>query len=533
MLKEIKEIPDSSGVYLMKDDQGRTIYIGKASSLKKRVKSYFGKGAVPAKTAALVSQVASIDYILTDSELEALILEASLIKQQKPRYNVNLKDDKSYPLLKVTLGEKYPRLFITRHFKEDGSRYFGPYANVGALYSTMRLLARIFPLRKCRKPGKNPCLYFHLGQCLGPCHEKVDKEVYQQMVKGVLNFLEGKVELVVANLKEEMKKAAEALDFEAAAKIRDKISAVEKVVIRQKVVSCKPVHQDVLGAVIEGPTSCIFLFLVRAGKIIATQTHFLEGEEGKEEILSSFIKLYYCRKEFIPKEILLGFPPADQALLEEWLSKKRGNKVKIKIPKIGDKLKLVKLAQRNASLILSQSQKKRPLNALGELKEVLGLKEIPERIEAVDISNLCGKEATGSLIVFVNGLAKKEEYRRFKIKTVKEPNDVAMIREVIRRRIKRLIKEEKGLPDLILVDGGRGQLNSAAGALEELGVKVPVIGLAKREELIYTLDRKEPIFLPREKAALKLLCAIRDEAHRFALSYHQKLRKKEMTNRKI
>lgn len=554
--EKLDKLPESPGVYIYRDGKGDIIYVGKAVSLKHRVRSYFGAAAGrDPKVKALMSRARDLEYITTDSEVEALILESNLIKEHRPRYNVFLKDDKSYPYLKVTLNEQFPRVFITRRLIKDGSRYFGPYTRVGAVHETLRLLKRIFPLRTCKQkspaPRSRPCLNQHIQRCLGPCCNLVMPEEYRRVVDGVLLFLEGRQEQLIKDLKQRMEQAAEDLEFERAAKLRDQLQAVEKVIEKQKVVSRNLEDRDVVAMARARDESCVMVFFVRGGKLIGREHFILDGtgDMKRAEVLNGFLKQYYLRAEFIPREVLVeDVPGEEREVLEHWLTEKRGARVYVTRPRRGEKKKLVDLAGRNALLVLEEVQAGRVARnedlekALGELAPALGLDAPPRRLECFDISNIQGAETVASMVVFEDGKPVPQQYRRFKIKTVAGPDDFASMREALARRFSRGREERElvntgqmstrqakfhRLPDLLVVDGGRGQLSSAVAVLEEQGLsRIRACGLAKEEELIFLPGRSDPVRLPEDSPALKMLQRLRDEAHRFAVTYHRQLRGK-------
>lgn len=542
--EKLSLLPDKPGVYLMKDEKERIIYVGKAISLKKRVRSYFqsSRNHDP-KTKALVSRIVDLEYIVTDSELEALILECNLIKEHRPKYNVNLKDSKGYPYLKVTWRETFPRLFVARQMDKDGNRYFGPYTNVQAMHETTKLLKSLFPLRTCKKQSlgekaERPCLNYHLKQCLAPCARKVGEEEYREMAKEVCLFLEGRQEKVAQDLVKKMEDSAANLDFEKAAIYRNQLQAVQKVVERQKIISDGMEDEDILGLALGQEEACVQVFFIRSGKLIGREHFFLEGIEGErgEEILEAFLQQYYSKATFVPNRIYLSQELTNQELLEAWLTKQRGKKVSLKIPKRGEKKQLLEMVEKNAHLVLQEEilrverERERTVGAVEELQKYLGLEKPPCRIEAFDISNIQGTQAVGSLVVFVRGKAKKEDYRYFKIKTVEGPNDFAMMAETVRRHYQRVLVEQKTLPDLVLIDGGKGQLGAARQVLQELNLnQLPTIGLAKEFEHIFMENRPEPIILPRDSAALYLVQRVRDEAHRFAITQHRRMRNTQLT----
>lgn len=550
---KIKNIPPRPGVYIYKDADGQVIYVGKAVSLKNRVRSYFQAGAkqVP-KVKAMLRRAADLEYIVTDSEMEALILENNLIKEHRPKYNVLLKDDKTYPYIKVTVQERFPRVHITRRVVKDGARYFGPFTYVGAVNETLRLLKKIFPLRTCKQrepaPRDRPCLNYHIRRCLGPCCNLVEPAAYRETANEVVLFLEGRQEVLMKRLRQRMEQAAENLEFEKAAELRDQLLAVEKVVERQKVVSTDLVDQDVIAMARGFDEACLTVFFIRGGKLIGREHYFLEGTDTLErgEVMATFVQQFYNQTEFVPAEILLSEEIADAQLIAAWLDELRGSKVNIKIPKRGDKHKLVEMAAQNALLSLEQSQLERQAGreavdgALAELMAALGLEQPPRRLECYDISNIQGTETVASMVVFEDGRPAKDQYRRFKIRTVEGPNDFASMKETLNRRLSRA-KEEQAqveagelaanrakftrLPDVIIIDGGKGQLSAAREAMLEQGFAyIPTFGLAKEEELLFAPGRPDPIRLPRESRGLQMLQRLRDEAHRFAITYHRKLR---------
>lgn len=536
-------MPDKPGVYLMKNKKGKIIYVGKAVNLKNRVKSYFSSQHHDSpKTQFLVKNIADIEYIVTDSEIEALILESNLIKKNLPKYNVRLTDDKHYPYLRVTVQEAYPRLEIARRISKDGAKYFGPYPQSSAVHETIRLLKKLFPIRSCKKSlaekQERPCLNAHIARCSAPCVGKIDKEAYGKIIDEVILFLEGKQEDLIKLLKMKMNEAAENLEYERAGELRDQLSAVEKVIAKQKIISGSLTDIDVINYARSKEDTCVEVFFIRGGKLLGRDHFFLDGSQHEETqaILNAFSKQYYSQQEYIPGEILLPHTIDDIELLEAWLTERKGKKVHIKIPKLGEKRHLMEMVGENAKESLLQAAAKRTLQkensqaALSELQRVLGLPEEPSRIECYDISHIQGAETVASMVVFQNGQAKKDLYRRFKIETVDGVDDFASMAEVITRRLKKA--EEKyekflPLPDLIIIDGGKGQLSSARAVMHSLGFgKIPTISLAKKEEWVFMEDAKEPIILARSSQGLYLLQRIRDEAHRFAITYHKLLRGK-------
>lgn len=543
--EKIAEFPEKPGVYIMKDKRGRIIYIGKAVSLKNRVRSYFQSPKnLPVKVASMVPKIENIEYIVTDSEVEALILECNLIKFNRPKYNILLRDDKQYPYIKIATSQPFPRLEVVRRVKKDGARYFGPYADVGAMREAIDVINKVFPIRSCKKDlsqvplKERPCLNYYIKRCLAPCQGSVEQEEYDEMIKNIIMFLEGKQETLIKQLREKMEEEAAKLDFEKAAILRDQISALQKVLEEQKIVSTDMTDQDIIAMARGIDTVCIQVFFVREGKLVEREPFILSNTKGAErkEILTAFVKQFYNNTNFIPKEIIIEEEIDDKITIQEWLYGKKGSKVYISIPKRGEKKKLAEMVAENARIYLEQIENKdeleklKNMQALEELQKYLGLKDIPHRIEAFDISNTQGTESVASMVVFEEGQPKKEDYRKFKIKTVEGPNDFESMREVIFRRFKRaILGDEKfnNLPDLLLIDGGKGQLRYAREALRELGLEsIFTIGLAKEFEHIFVEGKEEPIVLPEDSEALYLVQRVRDEAHRFAITFHRSLRSK-------
>lgn len=536
--EKLKLLPDSPGVYLMKNEQGRIIYVGKAVVLKNRVRQYFqsGKNHTP-KVRAMVSHIADFETIMTGSEVEALILECNLIKKHRPHYNISLKDDKSYPYVKVTVQEAFPRVFITRRLMKDGARYFGPYTNATAVKDSLKLLRRLFPLRTCKHLQDRPCLEYHIKRCLAPCVGKVSAEDYQVMIRAVLLFLEGRTEEVEKELNFRMEAAAENYNFELAARLRDQLLAVQKVAEKQNIITGAG-DQDALGIARSELGVCVQVFFIRSGKMIGREHFLLRGSEDErdEDILLAFMEQYYHRAAFIPREILLPLEleAESQNLLEDWLSERNGRaRVHLLSPQRGTKHDIVAMAASNAEKYLQdeaarlKQANEQTLGAVRELGQYLGLPKLPNRMECFDISHIQGSETVASMVVFEGGLPKKEDYRRFKIQSTEgKPDDFLSMREVTTRRYVGLPKEE--LPDLIVIDGGKGQLSSALEIIRQQAghLQVPVVGLAKQFELVFREGESEPVVLPRRSQALYLIQRIRDEAHRFAITYHRKLRGK-------
>ncbi|MFZ5774706.1 MAG: excinuclease ABC subunit UvrC [Thermodesulfobacteriota bacterium] len=532
-------VPLSPGVYLMQDQAGQVLYVGKARELRKRLASYGRvEPASHSKTSVMLSQVARIDVIVTPSEQDALLLEASLIKQHRPRYNVILRDDKNYPLIKVTIQEEWPRLCMTRRRAKDGARYFGPFPSSGAMWETIRLLHTLFPLRRCKervlKSKPRPCLNHQMGRCLAPCAGKVEREAYLAMVGQVLLVLEGRNQEVSRQLASEMEQAAAALRFEEAALLRDRLRALQITIAKQQMVAEHGLDQDVFGLSRRGASVAVSVILVRAGAVIGQQGFFLADPVGEDaEVLSEVLARFYEEERAIPRELLLPMEVADQELLSEWLSGRAGRKVAILSPQRGDRARLTAMASANAEQLFRDRERQADSwQALAKaLATALHLQTEPIRIECLDISNTSGQQAVGSLVAFRAGEPDKPCFRHYRIRTVEGPNDYAMMAEVLARRFARGA-EEDDLPELFMVDGGRGQLRMAEEALAELGLtgRVELVGIAKEREeegeKLYRPGRKNPIVLKRNAPALLYLMRIRDEAHRFGITFHRKLRTK-------
>ncbi|HZU13043.1 MAG TPA: excinuclease ABC subunit UvrC [Chloroflexota bacterium] len=551
----LKSVPTRPGCYLFKNADGDVIYVGKAASLRSRLRSYFAAPETQApKVRAMMAHAADFETIVTDSEIEALILENNLIKEQRPKYNIRLRDDKQYPYICVTLQEPFPRVLKVRHTRKDGAVYFGPYADTGALNETLAVLKKLFPYRSCDLTipdsgdpvVERPCLEFFIKRCTAPCVRKTTRDAYRQVIDQVLLFLEGKHDQVLASLQAEMDEAAEALDFERAARVRDQISAIERVAERQKITSLRETDGDIVALAQAEAEASVQIFHVRSGKVVGQDTYLLEAEESEPaEILSSFLQQYYERATHIPREILTQYDLSEDTLLLEWLHFLRGSAVTVSAPRIGEKRRLVELVAANAEKALEEyrlrwmSDAQKTTGALTELQAAIGLERLPRRIECYDISNIQGANAVGSMVVFENGKPKNAEYRRFKIKTVDGPNDFAMMQEMLRRRFKRLEDgagdESFGAqPDLIIIDGGKGQLHAAQEVMAELGRDdLPIVSLAKRLEEIFVPGREESILFPRNSQALYLVQRIRDEAHRFAVSYHRNVRQRATVQSQI
>jgi len=549
-------LPTKPGVYLMRNADGRVIYVGKAIVLRNRVRSYFHESANHTnKTRRLVAEIDDLEWIVTESELEALVLEQELIQRYRPRYNVRMKDDKHYPYIKISLQEDYPRIFLVRSMQPDGARYFGPFTSSQAVRQSLELLRRLFPYRTCQREitgqDRRPCLYYHIGRCLGPCIGAVDRDTYRATIEQACLFLEGRQEQVLIELEETMAHEARALNFERAAVLRDQISAVGRIIERQRVVSGMLHDHDFVAMAHDDGQACVQVFFVRGGKLIGREYFILTGadDEPASEVMGSFVKQYYDSAAQIPPEIVVQEADmAEFAVIEAWLRQKRGTKVLVEIPKSAEKQDVMRMAVENASETLERLRREweadtnKQTTALAELQQALGLDRPPARIECYDISNLQGTAMTGSMVVFARGVPSKQDYRRFRIKTVQGPNDYAAMAEVLRRRFKRA-NEARGkksvdgkedrwalLPDLLIVDGGKGQLSSAREVMHEMGVgHIATVGLAKREEELFVPDRSDSVLLERNSQGLYLLQRIRDEAHRFAITYHRKLRKREGT----
>lgn len=556
--EELKKLPTKPGVYIMRDAHETILYVGKAINLRNRVRSYFreniGRGPMIDK---MVTLIARFEYIVTDSELEALVLENNLIKEYSPKYNTLLKDDKTYPYIKVTLGEEFPRILFSREMKKDKSKYFGPYTSAAAVKDTIELLNKLYQLRTCNRSlpkeigNDRPCLNYHIKQCLAPCQGYVSKEEYRQQIAGAMEFLNGNYGPIQKDLETKMLEASENLEFEEAAKFRDLLNSVKQVSQKQKITDSVGEDKDIIALYQDEAEAVVQVFFIRDGKLIGREHYYMMHVAGqkKPQILEDFIKQFYAGTPFIPRELMLQFEIEDAGLIEKWLTERRGGRVYIKVPKIGTKEKLVELAAQNAKLILSQDKEKlkreegRTIGAVKEIAELLDLQNI-ERMEAYDISNISGFENVGSMVVYEKGKPKKSDYRKFRIRTVSGPDDYACMREVLTRRFVHGMEEGKELaeqevdavygsftkfPDLILMDGGRGQVNIALSVLEELHLNIPVCGMVKddnhRTRGLYFNNVELPIDTHSE--GFKLITRIQDEAHRFAIEYHRSLRSKD------
>lgn len=517
------DLPLVPGVYLLKDSADRILYVGKAKSLKKRVKSYFRSDLDP-KTRALMNQFHHLEYIVTDTEKEALILESNLIKKHMPRYNIRLKDDKRYPYIRVT-NEKFPRVIITRRVLDDGSYYYGPFTEATTLRRLVKFIKALFKVRDCKNMD-GPCLNYQIDLCRAPCDNKISEAEYKRMVDNVSMFFEGKYDEIMDALKEEMVDAAENHEFEKAAVLRDQINSVEDVLEKQKMEFTGDLDQDVIASASDEELACVAVFSVRNGKIIGREDFLMGGGENssEEKIVTAFLKQYYMGPRHVPSKIILHKDIEDRKLIEEWLSEKREANVDIEVPVEGIEFRLARMVSKNAQILLNHQKEVK--GALVDLKKYLGIAKIPKRIEAYDISNISGQNAVGSMVVFEDGTPKKSAYRRYKIET-EGPDDYAMMKEMLTRRFTNLINNQDSEPDLVLVDGGKGQLNIALEVFYSLNINYPVIGLAKEFEHVFIPQTPSPLILPRNSEALLLLQRIRDEAHRFAITYHKKLRSKE------
>ena len=566
----LNSLPHKPGIYLMKDAEGKILYVGKAISLYNRVRSYFQESSdLGPKNRSMVAKVDDIEFLVVKNEVEALVLESNYIKQYRPKYNVLLRDDKNYPYIKVSLTEDFPRVYRVRSFQRDGNRYFGPYTNSGAVDSTLDLLNKLFAFRTCRYDASNwapptnaeppagwkqrllarPCTQFYIHRCIAPCVGYATREEYDAVIQQVVLFLEGKHEEVVDNLRKKMEEAADNLNFEEAARIRDRIRAVERILERQRIIHTEGQEdQDVIALASEEDETSAQVFFFRGGKLIGREFFILQGtrDSSPGEVMSSFLQQFYESSPHIPAEVIVEVEPDDRAIIQNWLKEKRGGAVTFIVPKRGEKLRLVEMVKQNAQEVLEQQRIKwltdsqKTQLALEELQDVLNLAAPPMRIECYDISNTQGTNSVGAMVVFEAGRPRPNEYRRFKIKTVAGPNDFASIQEMLRRRFRRQAQqnEERGeeieqevplehdwaMPDLIIIDGGKGQLSAAMEVLQELHIDVPTTGLAKENEELFIPGSPDPILLPRTSQGLYMVQRIRDEAHRFGITYHRKLR---------
>jgi len=544
LVDKLANIPRKPGVYLYKDKKGEIIYVGKAKILRNRVRSYFQKGrAYDPKQNRLVSRIADLETIITDSEVEALILEANLIKEYKPRYNINLKDDKSFPYIRVT-NEPFPRIFPTRKLVRDGSKYFGPYTDVYGMRELLKTIKRIFPVRSCNlnltpesieKKKFQVCLDYHIKRCHGPCEGLVSQKEYNDVIDYVVSFIQGHTKRVEQDIQKQIKELASSMRFEEAARLRDQLQSIEMFQQRQKIVDPSFSDRDFIANANADEDSCCVVFKIRDGKIIGRQHFYMNSvdQEGDESIVTAFIKQYYLRADYIPREVYIPVDLAEKETIEQWLSQKQNAPVKLIRPRRGEKAKLLKMSQKNAKLLLDELQLQKMNSeayvsgAVKALQSDLGLENPPKHIEGFDISNIQGTNPVASMVFFKNGKPNKAGYRRFNIRSKSTPDDFAMMNEAVLRRYKRVLEEKKPLPDLILIDGGKGQLSAAMDALQKLHLdKQPVIALAKRLDEVFIPGHTEPQNIRRDSPGLRLLQRVRDESHRFAVTSHRKLRKK-------
>ncbi len=541
LAEKLAQLPDSPGVYLHKDKAGRVLYVGKARGLRSRVRSYFHQGATHSpRIAWMVSRVHDIEVFLVGTNLEALILECNLIKKYRPYFNVKYRDDKRYPLLEITTSEAFPKIRVVRQARNLKNRYFGPYPDAGAMRRTLKVIQKVFQVRTCKidmgKVAERPCLDYHIELCTAPCTRYVDETTYREQIDAAVDFLEGRSERLIARLQEDMRRHAGALNFERCARLRDTLADVARIVEKQSVVSSNPrENEDYIGLASRRDTVAVHLLMVRSGKLIEQKSFFLDSHGGAEEAeqMAGFLKEHYGNPVALPRRLVVSVLPEETEVLEDWLSEKAGHRVEIRLAQRGEKKKLLDLCLKNARQALEMetvmpSRYESRREGLAELQEVLELEGPPWRIECVDISNTQGKEAVGSLVVFEQGLPKKSEYRKFRITSGDTPDDFRMMHEVLTRRFRDGGQGERyeSLPDLLIVDGGKGQLSSACRALDEMDVrgKFPVLGLAKQHEWLFAPGRAEPIILPAGSKGLSLVTHLRDEAHRFAITYHRGLR---------
>ena len=562
MRERLASVPGRPGVYLFKDASSRFLYVGKAANLRNRLRSYFGTpyGMVP-KIRRMVQRANDFEFVVTDSESEALILENTLIKRHRPPFNTRLRDDKTYPYIKIDLSEEFPQVYFTRRVLNDGARYFGPFASAGSVRKTLDLLKKLFPYRSCTKTitgtDARPCLEYYIHRCVAPCVGYADQKDYREVIEQVLMFLDGKTGGVVRQLNRRMTQAANSLDFERAGRIRDQVQAIERVSEEQKMVSLRSQDMDVIAMAQERNEAWVEAFFIRKGKLVGRDHFIMDGVQDEEggKVLANFIQQFYDRASYVPPLVLIQHEVDETPLLTEWLSARRGASVSLHVPLRGEKRKLVSLVAENASQGLSMTRVRRLAGqgaletALTEIQEALSLPRLPNRIECYDISNIHGTDAVGSMVVFQNGAPRKEHYRRFKIKSVDAIDDFAMMREMLRRRFARMATQEGNdsndssetetgegawgnVPDLVLIDGGKGHLSAVQGVFLEMGIstdRVPLASLAKQEEELFVPHNPDPTILPRNSQGLFLVQRVRDEAHRFAITYHQRLRSKRQT----
>jgi excinuclease ABC subunit C len=537
LAEKLARLPDRPGVYIYRDGKAQVLYVGKATSLRSRVRSYFQEARPrDPKTDALVRQIRDLEYIVTDNELEALMLEANLVRRHRPRYNIILRDDKHYPFLKLTTNEAFPRLLVARRVQDDGASYYGPFYPATAMRETLRLTRQLFPLRTCSIPIDGtlarPCIQHAIHRCNAPCTGWETREGYAKTVRDVMGFLEGRDEDLARRLTKEMEAAAADMKFERAAVLRDQIQSLNKVRERQKIISTEELDQDVIGVVRQGSDACVELFFVRKGRLVGQEHFFFDKVAGwaDGEILSAFVRQFYGKAVAPAPEILLSEELPEAALTAEWLGALKGRRVQVLVPQRGAKREFVAMAEENAALALQNhllSRDDRQQVVLEELRRALSLAGLPNRIEGYDISHVQGSEQVGSMVVWENGGMKKDDYKRFRIRSLTGADDFAALAEVLQRRFAKALEQSTPLPDLVLIDGGRGQLNAGLKVLQDLGLDwLPVIALAKREEEVYVAESLHPLVLDPTSPALHTLQKIRDEAHRFAVTYHKKLRAK-------
>ena len=534
LLEKVSHLPTTPGVYLWRDKYQRIIYVGKAINLRNRVRSYVQQDMNRSvKVTAMMRRAWDVETIQTKTEMEALILEATLIKEHHPKYNIMLRDDKTYPYVKVTVQEEYPRLFMTRRLERDGAKYFGPFTDVTAVHHVLRILRSYYPLRTCKSMKvERPCLQYHMHYCEGPCMKYVTVEAYRKYIDDIVALFEGKQVQVIQEITSKMEQASEELEFELAAKYRDDLLSIQKVQEKQRMVTQRG-DMDVLGMAIDGPMACIQLFFIRSGRLLGRENYFVQHEgDSPELVMTEFIKQYYGGSTFIPKELLLPMDSVDRELFSEWFTSMKGQQVEVSVPQRGYKKDLIKMAEENAQNFLAERRRQwqytidKAGGAVKKLAEVLDLPRLPERMECYDISHMQGAETVASMVVFEGGKPAKREYRRFKLKTVQgKPDDFASMAEIMERRYGN--EKDWPMPDLIIIDGGKGQLNAALPVIRAMGVTdVPVISLAKRIEEVFVEGESESIILEHHTPELQLLQQIRDEAHRFAITYHRRLRGK-------
>ena len=541
--EKLRKLPDSPGVYLHKDKAGRVLYVGKATSLKSRVRSYFQASAAHSpRIQWMVSRVHDVEFFLVDSTLEALILECNLIKKYRPYFNVKYRDDKRYPLLEITTSEQFPKIRVVRQARNRKNRYFGPFPDAGAMRRTLKVIQKVFQIRTCKidmsKVAERPCLDYHIELCTAPCTRYVGQQDYGEQVEAAVDFLEGRSEKLIARLEADMEHYAKNLDFERCARLRDTLDDVRRIVEKQRVVlQERGVDEDYIGVASRRDTVSVHVLCVRESKLLSQKSFFLDSHGGADaqEQISAFLKEHYGNPVALPRRVLVSVEPEDKDVLEDWLTEKAGRKVEIRCPQRGEKRRLLELCLKNAKQTLEMetvmpSRYENRRQGLAEIQEALELDEPPWRIECVDISNTQGKQAVGSLVVFEQGLPKKDQYRKFRIKSGDTPDDFRMMHEVLPRRFAQGGEKDQyeALPDLLVVDGGKGQLSSACRALSEMGMldQIPVVGLAKQHEWIFRPEQSEPVILEPGTKGLSLVTHLRDEAHRFAITYHRKLRQK-------